>query len=102
MACCTVGLYDVSVMSIQYTFLFWHLILNRNSSVAVLSITFTMILLLGSKAPHSSVQTLVSLKSPRKPSAGPAEEDGDEEGVFNEQNYVEALGAGTQGKMLKL
>ncbi|MCJ8737486.1 hypothetical protein PDJAM_G00024550 [Pangasius djambal] len=51
-----------------------------------------------SKAPQSSVQTLVSLKSRRKPSAGTAEEeeDEDEDGVFNEQNYVEALGAGTQ------
>ncbi|XP_017334327.1 origin recognition complex subunit 2 isoform X1 [Ictalurus punctatus] len=48
----------------------------------------------GSKAPRSSVQTLVSLKSPRKPLADPAEED--EDSVFNEQNYVEALGAGTQ------
>lgn len=59
-----------------------------------------MILLLGSKAPQSSVQTLVSLKSPRKPSAGPVEED--EDSVLNEQNYVEALGARTQGEMLKL
>lgn len=56
-----------------------------------------IILLLGSKAPRSSVQTLVSLKSPRKPLADPAEED--EDSVFNEQNYVEALGAGTQGEM---
>lgn len=68
-----------------------------------MSITFMiMILLLGSKAPQSSVQSLVSLKSPRKPSAGPAEEDEDEDGVFKEQNYVEALGTGTQGEMLKL
>ncbi|XP_060797015.1 origin recognition complex subunit 2 [Neoarius graeffei] len=48
----------------------------------------------GSKASQSSVQTLVSLTSPRKPSAGPAEEDAD--GVLNEQNYIEALGAGTE------
>lgn len=61
-----------------------------------------MILLLGSKGPQSSVQTLVSLKSPRKPSAGPADEKEEEDSVFNEQNYVEALGAGIQGKMLKL
>ncbi|KAK3562150.1 hypothetical protein QTP86_030145 [Hemibagrus guttatus] len=50
----------------------------------------------GSKAPQSSVQSLVSLKSPRKPSAGAAEEEEDEDGVFNEQNYVEALGTGTE------
>lgn len=59
-----------------------------------------MVLLLGSKASQSSVQTLVSLTSPRKPSAGPAEEDAD--GVLNEQNYIEALGAGTEGEILKL
>lgn len=60
-----------------------------------------MILFLVSKAPQSSVQTLVSLKNPRKPSAGPAEEEEeeDQDGVFNEQNYIEALGAGTQGEM---
>ncbi|KAF4082973.1 hypothetical protein AMELA_G00134730 [Ameiurus melas] len=48
----------------------------------------------GSKVKQSSVQTLVSLKSPRKPLEDPAEED--EDSVFNERNYVEALGAGTQ------
>lgn len=61
-----------------------------------------MVLLLGSKAPQSSIQSLVSLKSPRKTTAGPAVEEEDEDGVFNEKNYVEALGTCTQGEMLKL
>lgn len=61
-----------------------------------------MILLLVSKAPQSSVQTLVILKNSRKPSADPAEEEEDQDDVFNEQNYIEALGAGTQGETLKL
>lgn len=72
---------------------------ETETEIVVLSITFVVVFL-GSKAPPSSVQTLASLKSPRKPSAGPVEEEEDEEGVFNEQNYVEALG--TQGEMVKL
>ncbi|XP_036443057.1 origin recognition complex subunit 2 [Colossoma macropomum] len=51
----------------------------------------------GSKASRGSVQTLASLRSSRKPSANPAaEEEEEEDGVFNEQNYVEALGAGAE------
>ncbi|TSL68204.1 Origin recognition complex subunit 2 [Bagarius yarrelli] len=50
----------------------------------------------GSKAAKSSVQSLISLKSPGKPSAGPAEEEENEDVYFNEQHYVEALGTGTE------
>lgn len=71
--------------------------------IVVLNITFMIMILLSvSKALQSSVQTLVGLKHSRKPPAGPAEEDEDEDGVFNEQNYIEALGTGTQGEMVKL
>ncbi|KAL7854630.1 hypothetical protein SRHO_G00168200 [Serrasalmus rhombeus] len=49
----------------------------------------------GSKASRGSVQTLVSLKSSRKLLADSAEEE-EEDGVFNEQNYVEALGTGAE------
>ncbi|KAF7703248.1 origin recognition complex subunit 2 [Silurus meridionalis] len=52
----------------------------------------------GSKATQNSVQTLVSLKSRRKRSAGLHEEEEEEDGdgVLNEQIYVEALVTGTQ------
>lgn len=52
----------------------------------------------GSRALRSSAQTLVSLKSPRKKATDSAEgeEEEEEAGVFNEQNYVESLGAGAE------
>ncbi|XP_062869150.1 origin recognition complex subunit 2 [Trichomycterus rosablanca] len=49
----------------------------------------------GSKS-QGSVQTLVTLKSPQKPTTGNAEEDEDEEDNLNQHNYVEALGTVTQ------
>ncbi|XP_077104672.1 origin recognition complex subunit 2-like isoform X3 [Siphateles boraxobius] len=47
------------------------------------------------KAADGSVQTLVTLKTPQKPRRS-ADEEEDEEGLFNEQNFVDVLYAGSQ------
>ncbi|XP_077096402.1 origin recognition complex subunit 2 isoform X2 [Siphateles boraxobius] len=47
------------------------------------------------KAADGSVQTLVTLKTPQKPRRS-ADEEEDEEELFNEQNFVDVLYAGSQ------
>ncbi|XP_066504196.1 origin recognition complex subunit 2 [Hoplias malabaricus] len=50
----------------------------------------------GPRASKVAVQTLVNLKKSRKQVTAEAEEEEDDDGVFNEQNYVQSLGAGAE------
>lgn len=56
---------------------------------------------LGPKATSSSVQTLVTLKNSKKKLTEQEDEELEEaeEEDFNEQDYVDALGTGTEGML---